>query len=79
MGGSNASQRFHFLITFGEHADEYLALKMPSASELWTVLQVRVHTHGIDAFVHYLTLLLGHKFNAGEAWMLYTLIVIPPV
>lgn len=67
MGEISGDRCFRFPITFGERADEFLAFKVPMAVELWTILQVRVHTHGVDAFVHYLTLLLGHKFNAGEA------------
>ena len=77
MAHTAQSSTFCFPVTFGETADAFLALKDPTASELWTVLQVRVHTHGADACVHRLRRVLGHKFTASEASTLYSFMKFP--
>ena len=69
--------QFHFPVTFGEAADTLLTLKVPTASKLWMVLQVRVHTCGPDAFVHHLCHIMGHRFSTLEAFTLYSLMKFP--
>ena len=68
---------FRFPISFGEEADRLLMRKGMSEGELWKLLQVRVHSHNVDRFVHHLGHVLAHKFGTGEAGDLWHMIRFP--